>query len=135
MTKKRNKTTVIFVNKNQNSNKPIQIPTSYVLHWKKIILGFIAAFFLLILSVFYLIHSHKNTLLANNKLIRALSENKRKLAVIDTSALKKHYQSIDKKLLTINQYLRARGLKPILAKNAGGESNDEILSNEEITAF
>ncbi len=73
--------------------------------------------------------------LANSKLSKTLAENKKQLAVIDTSSLKKHYESIDKKLLTINKYLKARGLKPIIAKNVGGEESDEILSDEEITAF
>lgn len=135
MTKSRNKTTVIFVNQAQNSNRPIQIPTSYLAHWKKIILGIAGLFLLLVFSVFYLIRSNSDVLLAKSKLEKALSENKKKLAVIDTSSLQKHYQSIDKKLLTINKYLKARGLKPILAKNAGGEESNDVLSNEEITAF
>lgn len=135
MTKKRNKTTVIFVNKDQNSNRPIQIPTSYINHWKKLILSVVAVFFILIFCIAYLIQNHSDMLSANDKLAKALIANKRELAVIDTSNLKKRYQSIDKKLLSINKYLKARGIKPILTKNAGGEESDEVLSEEEITTF
>ncbi|WP_316734844.1 M23 family metallopeptidase [Pedobacter aquatilis] len=135
MPKKRNKTTVIFVNKDQNSSKPIQVPTSYVEHWKKIIFGIVSVFLLLIAGVAFLVQSQSAILLTNHKLNKALLENEKKLSVIDTSTLKKHYESIDKKLLTINKYLRARGIKPVLAKNVGGEESNEVLSNEEITAF
>jgi murein DD-endopeptidase MepM/ murein hydrolase activator NlpD len=135
MAKKRNKTTVIFVSKENNSNKPIQIPTSYIKHWRKYLLSIVGIFFILIFSIFYLLKSNSGVLLAKNKLELALIKSKKNLAIIDTSGLKKHYQSIDKKLLTINKYLKARGLKPILANNEGGEENDDVLSNEEITAF
>ena len=90
MTKSRNKTTVIFVNQAQNSNRPIQIPTSYLAHWKKIILGIAGLFVILVFSVFYLIRSNSDVLLAKSKLEKALLENKKKLAVIDTSSIQKH---------------------------------------------
>ncbi|WP_316848542.1 M23 family metallopeptidase [Pedobacter psychrodurus] len=135
MNRKRNKTTVIFVNKNQSSNKPIQVPTAYIVHWKKYILGILGLFFILVASIFYLIRSNSSVELAKSKLELALLKSKDKLAIIDTSSLKKHYQSIDKKLLTINKYLKARGLKPILTGNEGGEQSDEILSAEEIGEF
>ncbi|QNN42497.1 M23 family metallopeptidase [Pedobacter roseus] len=135
MNRKRNKTTVIFVSKNQNSSKPIQVPTAYVVHWKKYILGILGLFLILVGSIFYLIRSNANTELTKNKLQAALLKSKGQLSVIDTSSLKKHYQSIDKKLLTINKYLKARGLKPILTGNEGGEQSDDVLSNEEISEF
>lgn len=135
MNRKRNKTTVIFVNNNQSSSKPIQVPTGYIVHWKKYILGVLGLFLVLISSIFYLIRSNSSVELAKSKLELALLKSKGKLSVIDTSSLKKHYQSIDKKLLTINKYLKARGLKPILTGNEGGEQSDDILSAEEIGEF
>jgi Membrane proteins related to metalloendopeptidases len=134
MARKKDRTTIIFVNNNQNSNKPIQVPSSYILHWKKYVFGLLGTFVFLLGMIIYL--SYNMTLVESSKelLSKQLRENKKEATVLDTSALKKHYESIDKKLFTINKFLKARGIKTIV-KNEGGEGNSDILSVEEIGEF
>nr|WP_294870962.1 M23 family metallopeptidase [uncultured Pedobacter sp.] len=134
MARKKDRTTIIFVNNNQNSNKPIQVPSSYILHWKKYVFGLLGTFVFLLGMIIYL--SYNMTLVESSKelLSKQLQENKKIPATLDTSELKKHYESIDKKLLTINKFLKARGIKTIV-KNEGGEANSDILSVEEIGKF
>lgn len=137
MARKKDRTTIIFVNNNQNSNKPIQVPSSYIVHWKKYVFGLLGIFVFLLGMIVYL--SYNMTLVESSKelLSKQLLETKnisKTSTTLDTSALKKHYESIDKKLLTINKFLKARGIKTI-PKNEGGEGNSDLLSVDEIGKF
>ncbi|NRF38685.1 M23 family metallopeptidase [Pedobacter foliorum] len=137
MARKKDRTTIIFVNNNQNSNKPIQVPSSYIVHWKKYVFGLLGIFVFLLGMIVYL--SYNMTLVESSKelLSKQLLETKnisKTSTALDTSALKKHYESIDKKLLTINKFLKARGIKTI-HKNEGGEGNSDLLSVDEIGKF
>lgn len=134
MTRKKDKTTIIFVNKNQNISKPIHVPSTYIQHWKKYVLAVAACFVLLLGTIFYLTYSRASVQLSKDQLAKELVKTKNQTAVLDTSLIKRYYQSIDQKLGKINKYLKARGIKPI-AKDAGGEKSDEILSVEEIGEF
>jgi murein DD-endopeptidase MepM/ murein hydrolase activator NlpD len=134
MARKRDKTTIIFINKNQNSKKPIQVPSSYIQHWRKYMIGLFACFAFLLGTIFYLSYSKSSIESAQEKLVKELLKSKKEFSAMDTSAIKKYYLSIDKKLLKINKYLKARGLKS-LAKNEGGEASSDILSAEEVGAF
>jgi len=137
MARKKDRTTIIFVNNNQNSNKPIQVPSSYIVHWKKYVFALLGTFVFLLGMIVYL--SYNMTLVESSKelLSKQLQETKKvstTSTALDTSALKKHYESIDKKLLTINKFLKARGIKTI-PKNEGGEGNSDLLSVDEIGKF
>lgn len=134
MARKREKTTIIFVNKNQSSSKPIQVPSGFIMHWKKYIGGVLLSFVFLIGIIFYLTYSRASVELSKEQLARELRQHKKESASLDTSALKKYYQSIDKKLLTINKYLKARGIRQIIP-NIGGEQNTDILSAQEAGEF
>jgi len=134
MTRKREKTTIIFVNKNQSSSKPIQVPSGLIMHWKKYIGGLLLSFVFLIGIIFYLTYSRASAELSKEQLAKELQQHKKESASLDTSALKKYYQSIDKKLLTINKYLKARGIRQIIP-NIGGEQNTDILSAQEAGEF
>ncbi|WP_443936534.1 M23 family metallopeptidase [Pedobacter sp. MW01-1-1] len=135
MAKLRNKTTIILVDKNQTARKPIQIPTNYVLHWKKYVLTIVGVFILLIVSIGYLLKSKTDADLVQVRLEKEIKKHKQQLSAVDTTSLKKYYASIDKKLVKINKYLKARGIKPILTENKGGESSNDLLSEEEIAVF
>lgn len=136
MARKREKTTIIFVSKNQSSNKPIQVPSGFIQHWKKYVGGLLASFAFLLGIIFYLTYSRATIELSKDELAKELQKSKKTSASnsIDTSALKKYYQSIDKKLLTINKYLKARGIRQIIP-NVGGEQSTDILSTEEAGEF
>lgn len=134
MSKKKDKTTIIFLNKNQNYSKPLQIRTYYLRHWKKFVGSLVMLFCILLIIVMYLVRSRAEVQLANQNLAALLEKHKTEMVQMDTSAIKKHYLSIDKKLKTINKYLKARGLKPI-QKNQGGDSDSDLGSTEEIGSF
>lgn len=134
MSRKREKTTIIFVNKNQSSNRPIQVPSGLVQHWKKYVAGLVASFLLLLGIIIYLTFSRATVELSKVQLARELQKSKKESASIDTSALKKYYLSIDKKLLTINKYLKARGIRQIIP-NVGGEQSTDVLSTAETGEF
>ncbi len=134
MSKKKDKTTIIFLNKNQHYNKPIQIKTYYIRHWKKFAGALLAIVCILLVAIMQLIKNRAEMQLANENLALLLEKHKLETVQMDTSAIKRHYQSIDDKLKTINKYLKARGLKPI-PKSQGGETESDLGSTEEIGSF
>ncbi len=134
MSKKKDKTTIIFLNKNQNYSKPLQIRTYYIKHWKKFATSLVVVFCILAISIMQLVKSKAEVQLANENLAKLLEKHKTEMIQMDTSAIKKHYLSIDEKLKTINKYLKARGLKAI-PKSQGGENDNDLGSTEEIGSF
>lgn len=134
MARKGDKTTIIFVSKYQNSNKPIQVPSTLVQHWKKYALALVSSFIFLLGIVFYLSYTKASVLSSKDQLARELLQRKKQSSYPDTLAIKQYYQSIDKKLAVINRYLKARGVKSI-PKNEGGERDSDLLSAEEISEF
>lgn len=134
MARKGDKTTIIFVSKNQNSNKPIQVPSAIVQHWKKYALALFSSFISLLGIVFYLSYTKASVVSSKDQLVGELLKSKKQSSYSDTLAIKQYYQSIDKKLAVINRYLKARGVKSI-RKNEGGERGSDLLSVEEISKF
>lgn len=134
MSMKKDKTTIIFLDKNQHYSKPFQVKTFYVKHWKK----FVTALFLtlcgLVGVIMHLVKAKAEMQLSNQKLALLLENHQKEVIQMDTSAIKKHYLAIDEKLKTINKYLKARGLKPMPA-NQGGTEDNELGSTEEIGTF
>lgn len=134
MARKGDKTTIIFVSKYQNSNKPIQVPSTFVQHWKKYALALVSSFIFLLGIVFYLFYTKASVLSSKDQLVKELLQHKKQSSYPDTLAIKQYYQSIDKKLAVINRYLKARGVKSI-PKNEGGERGSDLLSAQEISEF
>jgi murein DD-endopeptidase MepM/ murein hydrolase activator NlpD len=134
MALKKDTTTIIFLNKDQNCGKPIRIKSYYIQHWKKIVATIMLVLSIPVLSTFYLLDSHAKMKIANSDLKNRLESQKLAINQLDTGAIKKHYSSIDEKLKTINKFLKARGLKP-LQKNAGGEINNDLGTTEEMGSF
>jgi murein DD-endopeptidase MepM/ murein hydrolase activator NlpD len=141
MSRKREKTTIIFVNNTQSSNRPIQVPSGFILHWKKYLAGLMTSFVFLLGIIFYLTYSKATIELSKAQLAEELQKSaeelqksKKESASIDTSALKKYYLSIDKKLFTINKYLKARGIRQVIP-NIGGEQSSDVLSTAETGEF
>lgn len=135
MAREKAKTTVIFVNKNQSAGKLIQVPSAYIEHWKKYLIGLIGVFVFLASIIFYLNYTVSLLQSTKNKLVKDLISSRKKIAAIDTAVLKKRYKAIDQKLLSINKFLKARGLKPILKDNVGGEESSDILDLGEIGSY
>ena len=98
MPQRRDRTTVIFLNENQNYSKPWQVKTYYIKHWKKFAAALLIILCILIGVIMQLIKSRAEIQLANQNLALLLEKHKNESAQLDTSAIKQHYLSIDDKL-------------------------------------
>lgn len=135
MKRKSGKTTILFVNKNAQAFKPIQVSNGLILHWKKYIAGIIVSFAMLIGAIVYLISLQKEQLQKQLSLSNRIHHMRSAFSQVDTSAMKEKFSKIDTELSGINQFLKARGIKPVAVGGEGGESDDAILSGDEISDF
>lgn len=135
MKRPKEKTTVLFVNKNAQGVKPVQISSNLILNWKKYITLLSIVFFSLIATIVYL--STNN--IQQYKLQEALTHRIRSMhitfASVDTTAMRKKISKIDEDLSAINKYLKARGIKAPISEPQGGEADNDILSTDEISDF
>ncbi len=135
MKRRKEKTTILFVNKTAQPAKPIQISNSLLLHWKKYLAVLSLIFFSLIATIVFLA-SNK---LEQNKLRLTLSNTihkmKNSFAKMDTSAVRERFTKIDKELSTINGFLRTRGIQAAFKLPQGGEEETDIISPEETSDF
>jgi murein DD-endopeptidase MepM/ murein hydrolase activator NlpD len=129
------KTTILFVNKSAQAFKPIQVSNGLILHWKKYIAGIIISFAMLIGAIVYLISLQKEQLQRQLLLSNRIHHIRSAFSQVDTSAMKEKFSKIDTELSGINQFLKARGIKPVALGAEGGESDDGILSGDEISDF
>lgn len=135
MKKRKEKTTILLVNKNQQGIKPIQVSTKLILNWKKY-LGAVALLFItLVAGIAYLT---KQTI-KQDEMRLALSSKLNNMhllfAEVDTGTIREKFNNIDKELITINKYLETRGLKPVFKESQGGVVDNDILSTVEISSF
>ncbi len=131
---KKDTTTVIFLNKDQNCGKPIRIRTYYIQHWRKLALIALIVLSAPFLTAMYFINAHADMKTKNNQLKTHIEQQKLALTQLDTNAIRKHYSSIGDQLKTINKFLKARGLKPV-QNSAGGGVDEELGTTEELGSF
>ena len=129
------KTTILFVNKNPTTLKPIQVSSSLLLNWKKYLAGLLIFFFSLIAVIVYLINHNFQQNILREKLSQKLHSINAVVAQIDTNAVKEKFSKIDNELNTINGYLKARGIQAAFKVPQGGEADNDILSSDEISDF
>lgn len=135
MKPKKEKTTILFVNKNAQAFKPMQVSNRVILHWKKYIAGVVLAFVMLLGSIVYLISLQNEQLMKQLSLSKKLHSMRSVFSQVDTSSIKEKFTKIDTELSNINKYLRARGIKPAIKNPEGGEADDAVLSSDEISDF
>ena len=135
MKQKKEKTTILFVNKNPQAFKPMQVSDGLILHWKKYVAGTVLVMMALIACVVYLVSLHNQQLLNQVVLSNKLHKMRSMLVQVDTMAIKEKFTKIDTELSSINDYLKARGIKPAIKVPEGGEGNDDIISDDEISDF
>ncbi len=135
MKQKKEKTTILFVNKNPQAFKPMQVSNRLILHWKKYIAGIVFLFMVLIGVVVYLFSLQNEQLLKELTLTKKLHKMHSLFSQVDTSAMKEKFTRIDTELSNINDYLKARGIKPAIKEPEGGEANDDVISSDEISDF
>ena len=135
MKRKTEKTTILFVNKNQQAIKPIQVSSNLIINWKKYVSG-ISLVFVSLVGVIVYLTSHK---IQQNKLQETLSQKlyaiQLEMSEVDTAALRQRFSRIDKQLSTINGFLQARGIQTASKGPKGGEADNEIISTAEMGNF
>ena len=135
MKRKTEKTTILFVNKNHKVIKPIHVSNRVILNWKKYLLVVSFVFLSLIGTIAYLT-SNK---IEQNKIQEALAKKLQSMHLlmsgIDTNAVREKFSKIDKELLTINGFLKARGVQTFIKGPQGGEADHDVISTNEITNF
>ena len=135
MNRKKQKTTILFVNKNSHAIKPIQVSNSLITNWKKY-LCVVSFIFLSLIGIIIFLTSGK---IQQNKLQEALSLKlltmRTLISQVDTNAVRKKFSKIDNELTTINDYLKARGIKSSINQAKGGETDNDIISTAEISNF
>lgn len=135
MKRKKEKTTILFVNKDSQVFKPIQVTTGMILHWKKYVAAFVILFLFLAAGLIYVISANFQQKLVAEALFQkihtmhpvVIQEN-------DTSALREKFTKIDTELSVINGYLKARGIRSNM-KAVGGEVDHDVISADEISDF
>ncbi|MFV0606641.1 MAG: M23 family metallopeptidase [Niabella sp.] len=132
MLKKR--TSVLFVSSNGKDSKTIQIPTIFLLNWKKYLIITISVFGILGVTIGLFIFDYTSkyyTTMYKEKLARA---NQIKNA-IDIEKAKKSFKSINESMQKINLFMTQRGLKTMKLENAGGPEEFDIADLNSIAAF
>ncbi|MEO8764325.1 MAG: M23 family metallopeptidase [Ginsengibacter sp.] len=129
------KTTILFVNKNPQAFKPIQVSSKLILNWKKYLAGICVLFLSLIGIIIYLtsdtIEQHKLQVALSKKLNSVHTQ----FVESDTNAIRKKFTKIDEDLSTINGFLKARGIKAVFKGPQGGEADNDVVSTDEISNF
>ncbi len=133
--KGKEKTTILFVNKNAQALKPIQVSSKVLLNWKKYLAGLSLVFLALIAAIVYLTSSNIRQNMVRQTLANKIRSMHTLFAQIDTSAVRKKFTKIDNELSTINGFLKARGIKTTVKGPEGGEADSDIISTEEISDF
>lgn len=127
----KDKTSVLFVNSEGKDNRVLQVPTNVLLHWRKILFGFVAVILLLmgVLSVFVYTSTSEEY---KQKLVKA----NRIRSMIDINKAKQSFQSIDESMARINTFLLERGLKELKLENSGGRFlNFEVTDIDEVADY
>ncbi len=135
MKQKKEKTTVLFVTKNSKAPKPVQISSQLILNWKKYVAVLSLIFFSLVASIVYLTSSNIQQYKLQDALSRKIQSMHTLFAQVDTGAMRKKFTKIDNELSTINGFLKARGIQTASKEPQGGETENDILSTDEISDF
>jgi len=134
MKQKKEKTTILFVNKNAQPLKPLQVSNELILNWKKYLAGVAIIFWGLAGMVVYLALMNKKEKMTAEILSQKIHSLHTVFKEVDTSQMRLKFMKIDKQLSAINGFLKARGIQPAF-KGVGGEADSDVLSADEITNF
>jgi murein DD-endopeptidase MepM/ murein hydrolase activator NlpD len=133
--RRKEKTTILFVTKNQQSAKPIQVSSSLIANWKKYVLAVVFVIFALVGVIWYMVSLRAKQDMLRDTLSQKIHRMHSLLSSVDTAAMKDKFNKIDEELIDINGYLKARGVQTISTEPQGGEESDDIISPEEAGDF
>lgn len=135
MKQKKEKTTVLFVNKDARGIKPMKISSGLILNWKKYLAALSFIILALIGTIIYLSSRSIQQQQKQVVLTKKVETLHTVIEQVDTNAVREKFSNIDKELSNINSYLKARGIKPAFKGPEGGEPDDGIISTDEISDF
>jgi murein DD-endopeptidase MepM/ murein hydrolase activator NlpD len=135
MKRKKEKTTILFVNKNAQPLKPMQVSSKLLLNWKKYVAALSLLFLSLIAAIVYLTSHNIQQNILSDTLSKKIQSMHTLFAQIDTGAVRKKFTKIDNELSTINSFLKARGIQTAVKGPQGGEADNDIISSDEISDF
>ena len=130
------KTTILFVDNHQQSLRPVRVSSKFIRHWKKYAAAVLVLIFALAGTVSWLIIDKADQTTIQANLHKKLQSIHKKIAEMDTSAVREKFSQIDGELKLINKFLKARGIQATISEPVGGEveANDD-MSTVEITEF
>jgi murein DD-endopeptidase MepM/ murein hydrolase activator NlpD len=131
---KKEKTTILFVHKGAKHLKPVQISSKLILNWKKYLTGVFLFLFFLLGTIAYLIYNNFQQYRSQEILSQKLNKMHSTVAEVDSSTVRKKLRNIDQQLLTINGFLKARGLQTVYKEAQGGDE-DTVVSTEDMAEF
>jgi murein DD-endopeptidase MepM/ murein hydrolase activator NlpD len=135
MKQEKEKTTILFVNKNPKALKPIQVSSKLILNWKKYLAGLSLLFLSLIGTIVYLTSNNIQQYKLQETLSKKLNSMHTLFVQVDTSAVRKKFTKIDEELSTINGFLKARGIQTVFKGPQGGEVDNDVVSTDETSDF
>jgi murein DD-endopeptidase MepM/ murein hydrolase activator NlpD len=126
------KTTILFVNKGPRVLKPIHVSSKLLLNWKKYLVVLILFVCLLVGTIVYLVINSFKQYQLQLALTKKLSATHKLLSGVDTNAVRKKLDTINKELSLINGSLEARGIQTTLKlskDNTTGEARPVSFDN------
>jgi murein DD-endopeptidase MepM/ murein hydrolase activator NlpD len=132
--------TVIIVNKSQNSTRTLQVKTKHISRLKHYAWGIAAVIVTLSSTIIYLRYQNQRQEAEKNQLIAQLTKLKGTVPAVAAKAkdANSYIQAIEGKLQIINNYLKKRGLKGFSTKDVGGDDNAsavKLTDNEKYSLF
>ena len=115
--------------------KPVQISSKFLFNWKKYLAGIFLFFFVLIGTIGYLIYNNFQQYQSRVILSQQLNSMHSAVAKVDSSTVRKKLMNIDRQLSTINDFLKARGVRTLYKENQGGEEDSDVVSTGEMADF
>jgi len=127
---KKDVSTIVILNKNQQGTKTLQIKTKHINRLKHYAFTIVSVILLLVGFIAFLQYRNQQQELVKQQLMAQIVKLKGDIPVNiakvnDNHAAQSYIQSIEGKLKNINDYLKKRGLKGFSTKNIGGDANAE----------
>jgi len=124
MNSRKEKTTILFLNKQAQYLKPLQISSNLVLNWKRYAVGIVLFFLCLIAVIVFLIANNIQQHKTSEILSQRITSMHRQLEQVDSNAFRKKLTNINKQLSAINAFFKARGIQAVYnePQNDGGDA-------------
>ena len=130
----KHKTSVLFVNNSGQERKPVQVPTTILLSWKKYLVILVSIIVLLCLLLGYLVFKQTSNFYLSSYKAKIDQVNQLKKEV-NVEKVKASFRSIDQSMKQINIMLTERGLPQLKLQNAGGPEEFDLTDINGVASF